>query len=236
MLIKGLGKGLMDYFENIPVLSKGPEAYKGEGIPSPSLALTFDDGPISPYTKDLLDVLAAYHIIATFFLVGRNVERHPELACRVVDEGHAVGNHSYSHRPLLPALLPTFLIQDTLRAKRAIYRVTDYRTWLFRPPYGHRSPWMAQILRRLDYRIVLWHISFGNWRETEKASTKRISERLFPGAVILLHDLIAKELPERYKDCSPKGLLSNLLESCLQKGYNFVTVPELLKTGKGQRS
>ena len=104
-------------------------------VDEPLIALTFDDGPREPYTSAVLDILADAGVRATFFLIGENVRRHPEVARRIVREGHAVGNHTLTHRSL-SRLPDAEVVREIRAAAETILAITGARTWLLRPPYG----------------------------------------------------------------------------------------------------
>ncbi len=194
----------------------------------PSLALTFDDGPSQPWTNRVLDVLKSYRVRATFFLVGQNVEALPHVVGRMVEEGHALGNHSFHHWPVLSAISPFYLVQEIARTEEALRRAADGTTRLFRPPFGHRSPWTEWVLRRLGYRLTLWDISSGDWRRTSpEAIAKRVFPALHPGAIILMHDGNGREsTPHREATVLA---LPEVIEGCQQRGYTFITLPELIE-------
>src|SRR5262245_15772665 len=110
------------------------------------IALTFDDGPNPVATARILDTLRAEHVFATFFLLGRHVERWPALARRIADEGHALGNHGYYHRKLHFSS-PAFVRLDLTRGTGAITAVVGRSPRFYRAPHGFRSPWVTRIAR-----------------------------------------------------------------------------------------
>ena len=151
------------------------------------VALTFDDGP-SPDTEDILDVLAEHRVRATFFMVGREVERFPVIAQRVLAEGHEVGNHSYSH--------PVYLLQrsggtlDQLkRAQDVITETTGVKPTLARPPYGVRTPAYFEAARVLGLHTVQWDVAGFDWRQRSPARiADNVLRQVRAGSIILLHD------------------------------------------------
>jgi peptidoglycan/xylan/chitin deacetylase (PgdA/CDA1 family) len=191
------------------------------------VALTFDDGP-SLYTAQVLDILARYQVKATFFLIGQNVEQHPDLAQRIVAEGHAVGNHTYSH-PLWAAIeTPAHEQQELNAAETAILHATGIAPNLFRPPHGWRSPWLVHTARHLRYKVVTWNIAAGDWRRPQpQVIAERVLSQLRPGAIVLLHDGLETQTdPAMQNTVAALPLILNGLEA---RGYRLVTVPELIQ-------
>ncbi len=122
-------------FERVVSLAQSDQVVSSVDVSESVVALTFDDGPRDPDTAQILDVLRDHGVVATFFLIGENVARHPGLARRIVREGHAIGNHSFTHRSL-PTLADAQIRAEIERAAEAIRRATGLRPWLLRPPYG----------------------------------------------------------------------------------------------------
>ena len=155
------------------------------------IALTFDDGPDPARTPALLDVLAELDVKATFFVVGDRVDAHPTLCARIANEGHQLGNHTYSHRYL--PLAPAKSVERELAATdRAIEDATGQVPDIARPPYGGRSPWTVRAFARLAKRVVLWDVNSFDWKgrpATEVA--ERVLERARAGSIVLFHDTAA---------------------------------------------
>jgi peptidoglycan/xylan/chitin deacetylase (PgdA/CDA1 family) len=193
----------------------------------PLVALTFDDGP-SIYTAQVLDTLAEYDIKATFFLIGRNVERYPELARRELAEGHAVGNHTYSH-PMWAAIEDSRHLERELEGGAlAIQRATGFRPTLFRPPHGWRSPWMVQLACRDGYTVVTWSVSPDDWRRPPaQVIANRVLQQVRPGMIVLLHDGLDMRVSPPMRNTL--DALPALIEGLRAKGYRLVTVPELMR-------
>jgi len=122
------------------------------------IALTFDDGPDPDRTPALLDTLAALGAPATFFLLGRAVEKNPELAARIAREGHEIGNHTYNHR-YLPLQRSSSVARELAEADATIARATGVVPTLARPPYGGRSPFTVRAFARAGKRVVLWDLN-----------------------------------------------------------------------------
>jgi peptidoglycan-N-acetylglucosamine deacetylase len=156
--------------------------------PGKCLSLTFDDGPNPEATPRILDALAARGVQATFFVLGRHVERWPRLARRIADEGHVLGNHGYYHRKL-HFKSPGYVRRDLQLGTDIIERVAHVRPRYFRAPHGFRSPWVTSIAQSLGQRTVGW--SLGVW-DSDRPGIEAIVERAVhgvrPGSILLLHD------------------------------------------------
>lgn len=172
------------------------------------LYLTFDDGPTPGVTDKVLAMLAQYQAKATFFCIGRNVEQYPELYERILNEGHRVGNHTWSHADALKVDV-RFYLDDTARAARVI--ASD----LFRPPYGRLTPRTLLALRK-TYRIILWDLISGDYDPAVPASVlfERVKKYARPGSVIVFHDSL-KAVPRML------GALRATLDYYSTAGYSF---------------
>ena len=203
-----------------PALIRGPE--EGNRV-----CLTFDDGPAPPFTERILEILREHHVPATFFLCGKNVERHPEMTRRMVAEGHTLGNHTYSH-PYLYFKSRARIAEEIDRAQEVIEKVAGCRPQVFRPPYGAR--WFGLLPALLERRmhLVLWSALGYDWKRTAPEIVKAVLRGLKPGAVILLHD--GRETrPTGEIDRSPTvEALPAIIEGARQKGYTFAPLQDFL--------
>lgn len=187
------------------------------------IAITFDDGPNPAATPRILDVLAAERIPATFFLLGKHVERWPELAARVAAEGHAIGNHGYHHRKL-HWRGPAYVRVDLELGTDAIVRASGARPAFFRAPHGFRSPWVARIARDLGQRTVGW--TLGVW-DSDRPGAAEIARRSVagsrPGTILLLHD------GDGYAPDGDRMQTAEALPAIIRelraRGYEFVRLP-----------
>ena len=153
------------------------------------VALTFDDGPDSRSTPALLELLRNSEVKATFFCVGHRVAEHPELAARIVSEGHLLGNHSYAHSKLTNIFTVARLKADLARAQAVIEQATGIAPRLYRPPIGLSNPRVFHVARLLKLTMVGWSAGGLDTQLTEpERIVARIARRLEPGAIILLHD------------------------------------------------
>jgi len=153
-----------------------------------NIALTFDDGPESDNTPQLLDMLDAYEITATFFVVGYKAEAHPDLVRRIVARGHAVGSHGMTHTPLAFRSRSTYL-KEVREAVIRLEEILGQSVFLFRPPYGIRSPGLYRILKTEGLRPVFWDVMAYDWfRPSSSWISSKVVKSVRDGSVVLLHD------------------------------------------------
>jgi peptidoglycan/xylan/chitin deacetylase (PgdA/CDA1 family) len=156
---------------------------------APSVAITFDDGPHPDGTPKMLEVLAAAEASATFFLVGEQVIKRPKLARRIVEGGHTVGLHGFMHRPH-PLRKPEEMAEDFTRGLAAVQDATGTTPRLHRPPFGIYSATSLRMARERELQPLLWSRWGKDWRKltTPSQITKRVTDGVEAGDVILLHD------------------------------------------------
>ncbi|MBZ5513962.1 MAG: polysaccharide deacetylase family protein [Acidobacteriia bacterium] len=188
-VVLAMGATVLWYAASVPSSQVfGPALVRGPAE-SGGVVLTFDDGPASPFTEQILDLLRDHQVPAVFFVNGRNAERHAGLLRRIAAEGHAIGNHSYSH--LFPYLLTRRRMAEEIdRAQEVIERITGQRPVLFRPPYGARWFGLYPALRERGLQVVQWSDTGYDWKptQTEDAIVRSSLEKLRPGGILLLHD------------------------------------------------
>jgi peptidoglycan/xylan/chitin deacetylase (PgdA/CDA1 family) len=191
---------------------------------SASVALTFDDGP-SADTERVLDLLSHYGVSATFFMVGRQIETFPDIALRVAEEGHEIGNHSYSH--------PIYLYRSARETRRQLERtqqiiadVTGVRARLARPPCGVRTPAYFRAAQASGLQTVQWTVAAFDWKERSPADIARsILSDLSPGSIILLHDGDSANLRDRIATVEALPLI---IEGIKEKGLQIAPLAQLL--------
>lgn len=185
------------------------------------IALTFDDGPHPTLTPQILDILKAYGIRATFFMIGENAERYPELVERIRSEGHEIGNHTYSHIRAKDTTEEK-LRDEILHCERLIGGNSGNGVKLFRPPEGNLSDCLGEMCGTLGYRVILWSIDTRDWcRTPPKEITESVLRKVRSGDIILMHDYIGSNSP------TPTAL-KQMLPLLIKRGYSFVTVSTLL--------
>ncbi|MYL31237.1 polysaccharide deacetylase family protein [Halobacillus halophilus] len=182
------------------------------------VALTFDDGPNRKVTPEVLDILKHHNAKATFFMMGEQVDKYPDLAKRVAEEGHEIGNHTDQHKDLTKIGMPA--VKNEMQASRKkISDVTGQQPSVFRPPYGAVNDTVEEAARHFGSSVVLWSVDSHDWKTRDpEAVNKVIEEEVVPGSIVLLHD-VHKETAEA---------LPTLLDYLEKEGYQFVTVSELL--------
>ncbi len=208
------------------------------------VALTFDDGPDPDYAPGILDALREHKVPATFFLLGRNVDAHPQSARQIAEHGHTLGNHGYSHRRF-PDLSRAELAREIFDCEDAIERATGQRPRLVRPPYGNQTAAKHALLRSLGYQTTFWSASGDDWRgDPSQDIASRAIDQTRPGGIILLHDgwepaandISPKPTHDRLRDRTPTiQALPIIVDTLTRQGYRFVTVPDLLKLGRPRR-
>lgn len=195
------------------------ETFRRLSPDAPGVALTFDDGPHPRATPRILDLLAAHDMRATFFVVGENVRRHPELVRRMRAEGHAIGLHSDRHSYIYPLHTSAWVVRDLRRCRDAIEDACGATTKMFRPPMGLRNPMIAAAVRDLDLATILW--TAGGRDRGDGTGTRvaaRLARRAEPGAILMLHDGTepGKEASGRTGLAALEPLLAALLHKKLQ--------------------
>jgi peptidoglycan/xylan/chitin deacetylase (PgdA/CDA1 family) len=184
------------------------------------VALTFDDGPDPRSTPAFLDALAALQVKATFFLLGAQVATHPQLARRLVADGHEIAVHGYLHRPHL--LRPPWQVTaDLRRAYLLIREVTGCSARFWRPPNGIVSGAGLLAARRLDLQPVLWTRDGRDWaaQATPESVLERIGGGLRAGGTVLLHDCDLTSAPDSWR--AALGALPGLVERCRRDGWQI---------------
>lgn len=188
-------------------------------VNGPYIALTFDDGPSAKLTPKLLDLLAAHHIKATFFVIGQNVAENPEITARAAREGHEIGNHSWSH-PNFAKMSDEAVRRELRKTDDAIRMATGSAPTLLRPPYGsitsRQKKWIAD---EFGYKITLWDVDPLDWRRPGPAIVRdRILRNTRPGSIVLSHDIHPGTIEA----------MPATIEQLEAKGFKFVTVSELI--------
>lgn len=184
------------------------------------IALTFDDGPSDRYTAEILDILREYDVKATFFVIGKNVEAHPDLLRRTAYEGHEIGNHTYSH-PHLKAIDEAKLSEEVTRAAALLQEVAGIRTSLFRPPEGIITPAVTAAAEKGGYRTVLWSIDTMDWALNPASKiVQTVKREASDGDIVLFHDWVAGDSPT-------PAALRQIIPWLKAEGFTFVKVSEL---------
>ena len=183
-------------------------------VKRPKVAITFDDGPSTVYTKILLDGLKERGVKATFFLTGQEIQYSKEVVKRMAKEGHIIGNHTYTHADLKKTNYKKAIkeIEDT---NNAIKEITGKKPKYIRPPYGD---WDERIFKETDMSIVLWSVDPEDWKDQNASIVaRRVIKNTTDGDVILLHDIFKTSVNAAF-------IIIDKLQS---QGYEFVTIDKL---------
>ena len=188
------------------------------------MALTFDDGPYPPYTGRLLDILKEKKIHATFFLVGEQAEKYPDLVRRMRDEGHTVGLHAFRHRDFLK-LTEEEKEKDLQQGKEILQSITGKKPNYWRPPHGFRDSSVMKIALAKDLQVVNWSVIPRDWTGIDKQELyNRVIDKAEDGAIVLLHDgdsPLYKASRQATVDA-----VGPLIDSLREKGYHLVSLEE----------
>ncbi len=186
------------------------------------IALTVDDGPWPETTEEMLHIFKQNDVKATFFWIGKSIENSPEIARRVVAEGHAIGNHTWHH--LYDPMDAATAANEIDRTAKLIYEITGVKTTFFRPPGGVLNNGLAKYAKERNYSVVMWSVTSADTdpHAQPQAFVDNVLKGAKPGAIVLMHDgggdrsRTIKALPE-------------IIAGLKKQGYRFVTIPELLE-------
>lgn len=183
--------------------------------------LTFDDGPTPEITEWVLEELKKHNVKATFFCIGNNIQKHPDLFQKIINEGHVIGNHTYDHMNGWKTETKTYLENIRLCEKQIQKSlIENLQSKIFRPPYGKIKTAQAKIVRRLGYKIIMWDVLSADFDQTitpEKCLENVISN-VKSGSVIVFHDSIKAShnlkyaLPETLNFLKEKGFLFDVIK------------------------
>ncbi len=212
-----------------------PDIYRTGNPKTNQVAITFDDGPSQEFTPSVLDILREYNVPATFFLVGVHVERYPDIARRIAEEGHEIGNHTHRHITMPTASNKT-LYEDVIKATRVITQTTGEYPKYIRPPRGVYDARFRRLSHVLGQRIVLWTISTRDWRYGTSTQTiiKRAVSQAKGGDIILFHDSGALIRNEGGDRSATVRALPFVIEGLREKGLEIVPLGELLEDEFGE--
>lgn len=183
------------------------------------VAISFDDGPVPEYTPEVLQVLKEQDVPAAFFCIGKRIVQNRELCLQLHEQGHIIGNHSFSHTPLFDLLPSDKMLDDLKRTDEAIFRLVGFYPRTFRPPYGVTTPGMKKALMAGGYTAIGWNIrSLDTIARNEDKLLAKLMKLLRPGSVILLHDTQKITL----------AVLPRFIRAARNEGYKFVRLDTLL--------
>jgi peptidoglycan/xylan/chitin deacetylase (PgdA/CDA1 family) len=228
LIVAGLGVAAFSVFFDQAVIVRKGTIYKVE-VPEKVVALTFDDGPSPVWTPQILDELKKVDVKATFFMIGQYVEKYPQIARRVAEEGHDIGNHSYDHHVLIYYRMEA-LEKEIKDAERVIREVTGQTTHYFRPPKAWITNKEKDKIKEMGYEVVLWTLNSKDWVTfDDKYIVKFLVHHVRPGDIILFHDGGGVFSTEGGNRNETVKTIPQLVEKLRAKGYRFVTITELLR-------
>lgn len=183
------------------------------------VALTFDDGPLDKVTPEILGILREKNVKATFFVLGEQAVRFPTLVQQEFMEGHEIGSHSFNHSNLT-RLPPAEIKHQLEKSEEAIAKYAATPT-LFRPPGGNYNAFVLEAAKDRGYLVILWSVDTNDWRSHSPGKiADTVIRNVRPGSIILLHDGV-------YPSSTPEAL-EYIIDSLTRRGYEFVTISDLL--------
>ncbi|MCA0757862.1 polysaccharide deacetylase family protein [Paenibacillus sp. N4] len=181
------------------------------------IALTFDDGPDARYTTEILDILKEKGVKATFFVVGTQAAKYPEIMKRIVDEGHAIGNHTNQHKDL-SKLSEKGILDEITEADETINEAVGFTPTLFRAPYGAVSDTLKKVLKSMNRELIGWNVDTRDWAGTSVSDMRKmIRNEAKPGGIILMHSFGGKHIKNTVK------ALPGIIDDLEDMGYSLVT-------------
>ncbi len=193
--------------------------YSSLHVDGPYIAMTFDDGPSPTLTPRLLDILKEKGVKATFFVIGQNVLQAPQIVARAAQEGHEIGNHSWSH-PAFTKISTQRVEEEIEKTSQAIFQAIGKKPTLLRPPYGAMNARLGRMIEKNDQlTIIFWSVDPLDWKSPgPKIVAQRLIAGAKPGAILLSHDIKAGTIQA----------IPTVIDELKSKGYQFVTVSELI--------
>jgi peptidoglycan-N-acetylglucosamine deacetylase len=183
------------------------------------IAISFDDGPVGEKTDRVLDLLKEHQVQAAFFCIGKNITGREAQLKRIADEGHIIGNHSYTHHPFFDLFSPRRMLHELQNMSQACKGVTGLSPLFFRPPFGVTNPNLKAAVLRGRYISIGWSIrSYDTVIRNENRLLKKVISSLKPGAILLLHDTQETTIQ----------ILPRLLKGIQEKGYRVVRLDKLI--------
>ncbi|QCX39589.1 polysaccharide deacetylase family protein [Aureibaculum algae] len=214
LIVTCIGSFHMRWNYHVNALNSNPKTSKKQ------VAITFDDGPSSEFTPQVLSILKKYNSKASFFCIGNRIEKHPKLVQQIVAEGHVVGNHSYSHSNTFDFFSKNKIVDEIISTNKLIYNLIKVNCKLFRPPFGITNPAIKNAIKQTNLQVVGWNVrSLDTKIKEPKKILNRITKNLKAGDVILLHDSSKRTVV----------VLEQLLLFLQEHHYETVTVDELFE-------
>lgn len=234
LFILGLGVAVFTIFFDQAVIVRKGTIYRLP-LHEKAVALTFDDGPSPIWTAKILDELKKSNVKATFFMLGEHVQKYPQIAKRVAEEGHEIGNHTFDHHVLIYYTMDE-LEKEIRDAEKIIKDVTGQVTKYFRPPKAWLTNQEKQKIKEMGYEVILWSLNSKDWVTfDDKYMVRYLMRHIKPGDIILFHDsggTFSTEGGDRHETVLA---VFRLIEKLKERGYRFVTVSELIKLSQEEQ-
>ena len=178
--------------------------------------LTFDDGPTSEITEWVLEVLKENNIKATFFCIGNNIEKHPEIFNKIISDGHSIGNHTFNHKNGWKTTTTDYIQNIELCQKQ----ILNLKSKIFRPPYGKIKPSQSKKLRKLGYKIIMWDILTADFdkKTSKEKCLENATKKVSSGSIIVFHDSVKAftnleyALPKTIQILKEKGFVFDVIQ------------------------
>lgn len=183
------------------------------------VALTFDDGP-TKNTDAILSLLDDFQVKATFFLIGKDIEEHPEEARKIAAAGHQIGNHTYSHKRMV-LKSPAFIKHEIEKTDDLIAEIGYTKSIVVRPPYGKKLIGFPYYLNKQQRETITWNLEPDTFFTQADEKVRYVKENIQPGSIILMHPMYDSTENELQA-------IEEILQTLLDEGYTFVTIDELL--------
>jgi len=192
------------------------------------VVLTFDDGPSPEWTPKVLDELKRENIKAVFFMIGHHVQKYPDIARRVADEGHTIGNHGYAHSVML-YYTPAEIEEEIKYTEYVIREITGQITKYFRPPKAWLRKRIKEKIKSMGYDTILWSLNSKDWVSfNHKSIVNYISKNIRNGDILLFHDSGNVSTTEGGNRTQTVKSISLLARTLREKGFEFVSIEELI--------
>ena len=182
--------------------------------------LTFDDGPDPETTPRILDILEKHNIKALFFMTGKKAVEDPELVRKISENGHIIGNHTFSHSNFFPVFSVRKMVEEISRTSEIIEKTTGKKVRLFRPPFGVTNPNIAKAVRKTGKKVIGWSLrSLDTVRDDSTSLSQKILNDIKEGDVVLFHDT----------QVQTAQILDNLIEVCMERGFEFIDAGQFFR-------
>lgn len=184
------------------------------------IALTFDDGPMPERTENVLKVLKKFNVKATFFCIGSRIKKNELLLKQIHNEGHLIGNHSYSHSNLFDFKNTKQMVQDLQAGNEEIKNIIGKTPLFFRPPFGVTTPSLAKACKKLNFDVIGWNVrSLDTSINNKQKLIQRVIKKIKPGSIILFHDTVE----------GTEIVLVEILNYLVENNYKVVELDKLIQ-------